>query len=108
MLFRSPTVSLACPGSKGCMNSVIHCTKDHEMEIWHRLGSTKDLPEVEHRVVMNQQIMANEYDQFVEKLSDFVNQEFRQFGWRLTLLEGTSPQIPNIGKAQRASIVSEG
>ena len=60
------------------------------MEIWHRLGSIVDLRKVERQVARNQQVMANEYDQFVQKLSDFVNQEFSQFGQRLTLLEGTS------------------
>ena len=65
------------------------------MEIWHRLGSTVDLPEVERQVARNQQVMANEYDQFVQKLSNFVNQEFSQFRQRLTLLAGTS----QIGRA---------
>ena len=42
------------------------------MEIWHRLGRIVELPEVEQRVAKNQQIMENEYDEFVQKLSDFV------------------------------------
>ena len=67
------------------------------MEISHRLGSTVELPEVERQVARNQQVMANEYDQFVQKLSDFVNQEFSQFGQRLTLLEGTSQKIQDNG-----------
>ena len=46
------------------------------MEIWHQLGSTVELPEVERQVAKNEQVMANEYDQFVQKLYDFVNQEF--------------------------------
>ena len=49
----------------------------------------------------NQQVMANEYDQFVQKLSDFVNQEFSQVGQRLTLLEGTSQKIQDIGTQAR-------
>ena len=57
-----------------------HCTKDREMELWQRLGNTLDLLEVERQVAKNQQIMAHEYDQFVQELSDFVNQEFKQFG----------------------------
>ena len=57
-----------------------HHTEDREMEIWHQLGSTVELPEVERKVSRNQQVMANEYDQFMQKLSDFVNQEFSQFG----------------------------
>ena len=56
-----------------------HCTEDRELEIWHQLGSTMALPEMEHQFGTNQQIMANEYDQFVQKLSDFVNQVFSQF-----------------------------
>ena len=71
------------------------------MEIWHQLGSTVELPEVERQVAKNQQVMANEYDQFVQKLSDFVNQEFSQFGQRLTLLEGTSQNIQDIGTQAR-------
>ena len=57
-----------------------HRTKDCEMEIWHQLGGTVELPEVEHQVAKNQQVMANEYDQFVQKLSDFVNQELVNLG----------------------------
>ena len=57
-----------------------HRIEDRKMEIWHRLGSTMELLEVEWQVARNQQVMANEYDQFVQKLSDFVNQEFSQFG----------------------------
>ena len=72
-------------------------TEDCKMELWHRLGNTMDLLEVERQVTRNQQIMANEYDQFVQKLSDFVNQEFRQFGQRLTLLEGNAQKIQDIG-----------
>ena len=45
----------------------------------------------------NQQVMGNEYDQYVQKLSNFVNQEFSQFGERLTLLEGTSKKTQDIG-----------
>ena len=56
-----------------------HHTKDREMEIWNRLGSTVRLSKVQQHVARNQQVMANEYDQFVQKLSDFVNQEFSQF-----------------------------
>ena len=45
----------------------------------------------------NQQVMGHKYEQFVQKLSDFVNQEFSQFGQRLTLPEGTSQKIQDIG-----------
>ena len=78
-----------------------HRTEDCEMEIWHRLGSTVELPELERQVAKSRQVMANEYDQFVQKLSDFVNQEFSQFGQRLTLLEGTSHKIQDIGTQTR-------
>ena len=74
-----------------------HCPEESEMEIWHQLGSIVELSEVEQQVAKNQQVMANEYDQFVPKLSDFVNQEFSQFRQRLTLLEGTSQKIQDIG-----------
>ena len=40
--------------------------------------------------------METEYNNFVQRLSDFVNQEIAQFGHRLTLLEGTSRNIQNI------------
>ena len=43
------------------------------MEIWHLLGNIVDLPEVERQVARNQQVMGNDYDQFVQKLSDSVN-----------------------------------
>ena len=52
-----------------------HRTKERKMEIWHRLGSTVELPEVEHRMAKNEQIMANKYNHFVQKLYGFVNQE---------------------------------
>ena len=52
-------------------------------------------------MVRNQQVMANEYNQFVQKLSNFVNQEFRQFRQRLMLLEGTSQKIQDIGTQAR-------
>ena len=31
-----------------------HRTEDHEMEIWHPLGTTMELPEVERQVAKNQ------------------------------------------------------
>ena len=37
--------------------------------------------------------MEDEFNQFIEKVSDFVNQEISQFRQRLTLLEGSSQQI---------------
>ena len=49
----------------------------------------------------NQQVMANEYEQFLQKLSDFVNQKFSQFGQRFTLLEGTLQKIQDIGAQAR-------
>ena len=45
--------------------------------------------------------MANKYDQFVQKLSAFINREFSQFKQRLTLLEGTSQKIQDIGTQAR-------
>ena len=44
-----------------------------------------------------QQEMANEFDRFTERLSDFINREIHQFGQRLTLLEGTSQTSQDIG-----------
>ena len=41
--------------------------------------------------------MANEFDRFIERLSDFINQEIHQFGQRLALLEGTSQTSQDIG-----------
>ena len=67
-----------------------HHIEDCKMEIWHRLGSMMELPEVERQVAKNQQVMANESDQFVLKLSDSLNQEFHQFRQRIILLEGMS------------------
>ena len=45
----------------------------------------------------NQHEMETEYNNFVQQLSDFVNQEITQFGHKLTLLERTSQNIQNIG-----------
>ena len=36
-----------------------------------------------------------------KNLPDFVNQEFRKFGQRLTLVEGTSQKIQDIGTQAR-------
>ena len=48
-----------------------------------------------------QQEMANEFDRFTERLSDFTNREIHQFGQRLTLLEGTSQTSQDIGTQAR-------
>ena len=47
------------------------------------------------------QEMANEFDQFTERLSHFINREIHQFGQRLTLLEGTSQTSQDIGTQTR-------
>ena len=78
-----------------------HRTEEHELELWHRLGGTVALPEMEHRLTSYQQRMENKYDQFTQWLSDFINQEISQFGQRLTLLEGTSQNIQDIGTQAR-------
>ena len=78
-----------------------HRTEAREMELWHRLGHAAQLSEVEQRVAHGQQEMANEFDRFTERLSDFINWEIHQFGQRLTLLEGTSQTSQNIGTQAR-------
>ena len=57
-----------------------HQTEAREMEIWHRLDNAAQLSEVEQRVANCQQEMANEFDRFTERLSDFINREIQQFG----------------------------
>ena len=42
-----------------------------------------------------QQVMITEYDQSVQRLSTFVNQEISRFKQCLTLFEGTPSQIQN-------------
>ena len=49
-----------------------------------------------------------EYDQFVQKLSNFVNQEFSQFGQRLTMLERISQKIQDIGTQARQVSLGHG
>ena len=71
------------------------------MELWHRLGNAAQLSEVEQRVANCQQEMANEFDRFTQRLSDFINREIHQFGQRLTLLEGTSQTSQDIGTQAR-------
>ena len=71
------------------------------MELWHRLGHTAQLPEGEQRMVNCQQEMANEFDRFTERLSDFINREIHQFGQRLTLLEGASQTSQDISSQAR-------
>ena len=39
-----------------------HRTKEREMELWHQLGGTVALPEMEQRLTNYQQLMENEYD----------------------------------------------
>ena len=67
----------------------------------HRLGRAAQLSEVEQRMANCQQEMANEFDGFTERLSDFINWEIHQFGQRLTLLEGTSQTSQDIGTQAR-------
>ena len=71
------------------------------MELWHRLGHAAQLSEMEQRMANCQQEMANEFDRFTERLSDFINGEIHQFGQRLTLLEGTSHTSKDIGTQAR-------
>ena len=47
------------------------------------------------------QEMANEFDRFTQRLSDFINWEIYQFGQRLTLLKGTSQTNRDIGTQAR-------
>ena len=49
----------------------------------------------------NQNEMETAYNNFVQWLSDFVNQDITQFGCKLTLLEGTSQNIQNTGTQAR-------
>ena len=48
-----------------------------------------------------QQEMADEFDRFTQRLSDFINWEIHQLGQRLTLLEGTSQTSQDIGTQAR-------
>ena len=48
-----------------------------------------------------QQEMANEFDRFTERFSDFINREIHQLGQRLMLLEGTSQTSQDIGTQGR-------
>ena len=74
-----------------------HRTEAQEMELWHRLGHVTQLSEVEQRVANCQQEMANAFDRFTKRLSDFINREIHQFGQRFTLLEGTLQTNQDIG-----------
>ena len=67
------------------------------MELWHRVGGAVEMPEMEQKCANYQQVMEDEFVQFTERVSDFINQEISQFGWRLTLLEGNSQEIQDIG-----------
>ena len=49
------------------------------MELWPRLSSTLDLPEVEHLLARKQEIWEAEYNKFVNELSIFVNKELSEF-----------------------------
>ena len=57
-----------------------HHTEDHQLELWHWLSGTVKLPEVERQLARNQQVMVIEYDQVMQKLFEFINQEISQFG----------------------------
>ena len=78
-----------------------HRTQAWEIELWHWLGNAVQLFEVEQSVANCQQEMANEFDRFTQRLSDFINQEIHQFGQRLTLLEGSSQTSQDIGTQAR-------
>ena len=42
-----------------------HRTKEREMEIWHRLSNTVDLPEVRCQLGQQHEFWASEYDKFI-------------------------------------------
>ena len=57
-----------------------HRTEAREMELWHRLGHVAQLSKVEQRMANCRLEMANEFDRFTERLSNFINWEIHQFG----------------------------
>ena len=67
-----------------------HRIEAREMELWHWLGHASQLFEGEQRMANCRQEMADEFDRFMQRLSDFINREIHQFRQRLMLLEGTS------------------
>ena len=73
---RQPLVALA-----QWMHEFCHRTEAREMELWHRLGHAQHNCLKWSREMANcQQEMANEFDRFMERLSDFINREINQFG----------------------------
>ena len=54
-----------------------------------------DLPGVERLMARNQSEMETKYNNFVQRLSDFVNHEISNFGHRLALLEAPMGTMQN-------------
>ena len=57
-----------------------HHIEECKMELWHRLGGAIELLVMERRWANYQQVLEAEFNQFVAKVSDFINQEISQFG----------------------------
>ena len=52
-----------------------HRTEEREMELWHRLSNTMDLPEVRRQLDQQHEFWAPEYDKFIAAQMAFVNKE---------------------------------
>ena len=66
-----------------------HWTKEREMELWHQLSNTTNLPGVECQLARSQELWETEYTKFIAELSTFVNKEISEF-WRSVVLVGES------------------
>ena len=94
VLMTKPNSTLL-PWHRGCMNLVI-IQKTQQLELWHRLNHVMDLPEMERLLANNSEEVDTEYNNFIQQLSDFVNQEISNFGHRFTLLEETLGSVQNV------------
>ena len=56
-----------------------HRTKERELELWHRLSNSADVPRVECRLATTQETWESEYNKFIAELSSFVNKEISDF-----------------------------
>ena len=56
-----------------------HRTKEREMEIWHRLSNTVDLPEVRRQLDQQHEIWASDYNKFTAVQMVFVKKEIGDF-----------------------------
>ena len=70
-----------------------HRTKEREMELWHWLSNTTNLPIVECRLARSQELWETEYNKFIAELSTFVNKDISKFRRNVVSMGESATQL---------------